>query len=93
MQSALKGVGGEDSNFRLPAFLVLYNITSGIPSKYCRIIMILIQEIKRNMVYRRYQRETASADGVVVFSPEPVYLIPFEKFTILGNVGGNQPHS
>jgi hypothetical protein len=55
--------------------------------------MILLQEITWNIAYCMYKRETASADGVVVFSPETGYLIPFEKFTILGNIGGNQPHS
>ncbi len=64
--------GGTDHNFRLHAFMIMYNITGGIPSKYCKIIMIVIQEIKRSIVYRRYQRETASAGRVVVYSSEKI---------------------
>ncbi len=52
--------------------MVLYNITGGIPSKYCKIIMIIIQEIKRSIVYRRYRRETANAGGVIAYSPERI---------------------
>jgi hypothetical protein len=62
--------GGTDYNFRLHAFMVLYNITGGIPNKYCKIIMIVIQEIKRNIVYRRYQRETASTGGAILYPTE-----------------------
>jgi hypothetical protein len=61
---AEEGEGGTDHNFRLHAFfMVLYNIKGDIPSEYCKIIMIIIQEIKRSIVYRRYQRETANAGG------------------------------
>jgi hypothetical protein len=62
--------GGTNYHFRLHAFMVLYNITGGIPSKYCKIIMIVIQEIKRNIVYRRYQRETASTGGAILYPTE-----------------------
>ena len=57
-------------NIRMHAFLVLYNITTGIPGKYCKIIMIVIQEIKRNIIFRRYQRETANAGGVTIYPRE-----------------------
>jgi hypothetical protein len=81
--------GGE--NFRLHAFLVLYNIPNGIHSKYCKIILILIQEIKWNTVCRRYQRETANADGVVVHYLErlPAHLsITIQKVHHLGKYQG-----
>jgi hypothetical protein len=67
---AEEGEGGTDHNFRLHAFIVMYNITGCIPSKYCKIIMIVIQEIKRSIVYRRYQRETASTGGAIIYSTE-----------------------
>ncbi len=52
--------------------MIMYNITGGIPSKYCKIILIIIQEIKQSIVYCRYQRETANAGGVVVYSSKRI---------------------
>jgi fructose 1,6-bisphosphatase len=40
------------------AFLVMYNIWMGAPCSRMGAIMALIQEVKRNIVYRRYTRET-----------------------------------
>ncbi len=59
--------GGGCVNLRLHAFLVLYNITTGVPRKYCKIIMIVIQEIKRNINFCRNQRETANVGGVTIY--------------------------
>ncbi len=50
--------GKENLSIRLHAFLVLYNVTTGLPAKHIKNIMILIQEVKRNIVLRRFKRET-----------------------------------
>jgi hypothetical protein len=58
---------GEDSyNIRLHVFLIMYGVTTGVPSKYFKDIIILIQKIKRNIVYRRFKRETSNV-GVTTF--------------------------
>jgi hypothetical protein len=44
----------------------MYSVTTGVPSKHVKDIMILIQEIKRNIVYRRFKRETLNV-GVMTF--------------------------
>jgi hypothetical protein len=44
----------------------MYSVTTGVPSKRVKDIMILIQEIKRNTVYRRFKRETSNV-GVTTF--------------------------
>jgi hypothetical protein len=64
--------GGENLSNRMHAFLVLYNVTSGIPAKYSKDIMILIQEVKRNIVLRRYKRETMDI-GVTAFGRNRLY--------------------
>jgi hypothetical protein len=46
--------GKENLNTRLHAFLVLYNVTTGLPAEYIKNIMILIQEVKRNIVLCRF---------------------------------------
>ncbi len=48
-------------NGRLHAFLEMYNISTGVPAKYTGDVMVLIQKIKRNIIYHRFRRET---DGV-----------------------------
>ncbi len=66
-------VGGKTTTLDCKLFSVLYNIIACIPTKYCKMIMILTQEIKQNIVYHRYQRKTASAgEGVVTYSPERI---------------------
>jgi hypothetical protein len=64
--------GGENLSNRMHAFLVLYNVTSGIPAKYSKDIMILIQEVKRNIVLRRFKRETTDI-GVATFGRNRLY--------------------
>jgi hypothetical protein len=64
--------GGENLSSRMHAFLVLYNVTSGIPEKYRKDIMILIQEIKRNIVLRRFKRETTDT-GTTSFGRNRLY--------------------
>jgi hypothetical protein len=54
------------------AFLVLYNVTSGIPAKYSKDIMILIQEVKRNIVLCRFKRETTDI-GITSFGRNRLY--------------------
>jgi hypothetical protein len=68
IKETVRRVGnGEDSyNIRLHAFLIMYSVTTGVPSKHVKDIMILIQEIKRNIVYRRFKRETSNV-GVTTF--------------------------
>jgi hypothetical protein len=58
--------GKENLSIRLHAFLVLYNVTTGLPAKHIKNIMILIQEVKRNIVLRRFKRETSDS-GVTTF--------------------------
>jgi hypothetical protein len=73
----------------------MYNITGGIPSKYCEIIMIIIQEIKGCIVYCRYQSKTANAGGVVVYSSERIaahLTIMLQKYLILGSAKESQQH-
>jgi hypothetical protein len=41
-----EGKGKENFRNRLHAFLVLYNVTTEIPSEYIKNIMILIQEVQ-----------------------------------------------
>jgi hypothetical protein len=48
------------SRVKMHAFLVLYSVWTGAPSPYAKATMILIQEIKRDIVYRRYKRETTN---------------------------------
>jgi hypothetical protein len=43
---------------RLHAFTVMYNMDMNIPRKLASTVIPLIQEIKRNTVFRRYKRET-----------------------------------
>jgi hypothetical protein len=64
--------GEENLSNRMHAFLVLYNVTSGIPAKYCKDIMILIQEVKRNIVLRRFKRETTDI-GTTSFGRNRLY--------------------
>jgi hypothetical protein len=45
----------------------MYNILTSVLAKYARDVMILIQEIKRNIVYRRFRRETDGI-GITTFS-------------------------
>ncbi len=45
---------------RLHAFMVMYNMDMNIPRKLASTDMPLIQEIKRNFVFRRYKRETTA---------------------------------
>ena len=45
---------------RMHAFMVLYNINDSLPNSYAKPITVLIQEIKRNIVFRRYKRETGN---------------------------------
>ena len=45
---------------RLHAFTVMYNMDLNIPRKLASTVMPLIQEIKRNIVFRRYKRETTA---------------------------------
>jgi hypothetical protein len=45
----------------------MYNITTNMPAKYTRDVMILIQEIKRNITYRRFRRETSGV-GITTFN-------------------------
>jgi hypothetical protein len=45
---------------RLHAFTVMYNMDMSIPRKLASSIMPLIQEIKRNIVFRRNKRETTA---------------------------------
>jgi hypothetical protein len=82
--------GEENLSNRLHAFLVLYNVTSGIPAKYSKDIMILIQEIKRNIVLRRFKRETTDT-GVTVFGRRRLYAhlsIVIEKIRSLRKYQG-----
>jgi hypothetical protein len=53
--------GEIEFNGRLHTFLVMYNISTSVPAKYTGDVMVLIQEIKRKIIYRRFRRET---DGV-----------------------------
>ncbi len=53
--------GKENFSKRLHAFLVLYNVTTGMPFEYIKNIMILIQEVKRNIVLRRFKWETSDS--------------------------------
>jgi hypothetical protein len=46
------------------AFIVMYNIGTGVPNKYIKPIMVIIQEMKRNMILRRFKRETNN--GVII---------------------------
>jgi hypothetical protein len=58
--------GKENLNTRLHAFLVLYNVTTGLPAEYIKNIMILIQEVKRNIALHRFKRETSDS-GATTF--------------------------
>ncbi len=44
----------------------MYNVSAGVPSKYIKDIMILIQDIKINIMFRRFKRETSDV-GVTTF--------------------------
>jgi hypothetical protein len=68
LKEAVKRESNGEENFsnRLHAFLVLYNVTAGLPNKNVKNIMILIQEIKINTVLRRFKRETMDT-GVTIF--------------------------
>jgi hypothetical protein len=53
--------GDNNANrIRMHAFMVLYNINDYLPNAYVKSITVLIQEIKRNIVFRRYKRETGN---------------------------------
>jgi hypothetical protein len=58
--------GEIEFNSRFHAYLVMYNISTNVPAKYTRDVMILIQEIKRNIIYRRFRRETNGV-GITIF--------------------------
>jgi hypothetical protein len=58
--------GEENFSYRLQVFLILNNVTAGVPSKYIKNIMVLTQEIKRNKLLRRFKRETSDS-GVTTF--------------------------
>jgi hypothetical protein len=51
---------------------VLYNVTAGLPNKNVKNIMILIQEIKRNIVLRRFKRESTDT-GVTIIGRRRLY--------------------
>jgi hypothetical protein len=74
LKEAVKRESNEEENFsnRLHAFLVLYNVTAGLPNKNVKNIMILIQEIKRNIVLRRFKRESTDT-GVTIFGRRRLY--------------------
>jgi hypothetical protein len=59
--------GEIDFNGRLHAYLVMYNITTNVPTKYARDVAVIIQEIKRNITYRRFRRETSGV-GITTFN-------------------------
>ncbi len=44
--------------------MILYNVDTNVPSKYKKFIMETIQEIKRNMIFRRYKRETGNGANI-----------------------------
>ncbi len=48
------------NRIQIHAFLVLYSVWAGAPGPCERAIMTLIQEVKRNIIYRRYKRETTN---------------------------------
>jgi hypothetical protein len=51
-------------HIRVHAFMILYNVDTNVPSKYKKFIMEIIQEIKRNMIFRRYKRETGNGANI-----------------------------
>jgi hypothetical protein len=51
---------GTINRIQMHAFLVLYNVWAGAPDPCARAIMTLIQEVKRNITFRRYKRETTN---------------------------------
>jgi hypothetical protein len=53
-----EGNGKDLFNIRLHAFLIMYSVTIGVPSKHVKDIMILIQEIKKKYSLSRFKRET-----------------------------------
>ena len=55
--------GREQMPYRIEmhAFLVLYSVWRGAPCSQTGAIMALIQEIKRNIVFRRFKRETTNS--------------------------------
>jgi hypothetical protein len=71
--------GEIEFNGRLHAYLVMYNITNNMPEKFTRDIAILIQEIKRNITYRRFRRET---DGVGITTFNRMRLLAHLSITV-----------
>jgi hypothetical protein len=62
-----KESNGEDSfNIRLHAFLVMYIVTTSVPSEYVGDVMILLQEMKRNIICHRFKRKTSDV-GTIMF--------------------------
>jgi hypothetical protein len=59
--------GEIEFNGRFHAYLVMYNISTNVPTKYTRDVMILIQETKRNIIYRRFRRKTNGV-GITTFN-------------------------
>ncbi len=49
--------------------MVSYNLDTGLPRKYMKPIMVIIQEIKRNIIFRRYKRETTNG-GIINYREE-----------------------
>ncbi len=68
IKETLRKESNEEDLFgaRSHAFLVMYYVTTGVPAKYVGDVMILIQEIKRNIVHRRLWRETTGV-GITTF--------------------------
>ena len=56
MIEARDGIG--NPGIRLHAFQVLYNQAGNIPTRHSKQILELVQEVKRNIVYRRFLRCT-----------------------------------
>jgi hypothetical protein len=72
------------------AFVVLYNMDTNVPIKYRKPIMETIQEIKRNMVFRRYKRETSNG-GIINYGRERLLahlLLTIEKLLSLRRYQG-----
>jgi hypothetical protein len=71
--------GEIEFNGRFHAFLVMYNISTSVPAKYTGDVMVLIQEIKRNIIYRRFRRET---DGVGITTFDRPRLLAHLSITV-----------
>ncbi len=76
--------GRDDIHVRMHNFLVMHNIITGLPSKYAKIIIKLLQQINRNIDYRIFPKETATQlestlTGIVMHT---LYLLLFKRFTV-----------